>query len=51
MSKSIRFTNQDKELIKRIEIYQKKNKTTFIGAVRSLLVIALDLEKVITKIK
>lgn len=46
MSKTATFNENDKELLKRIEKYQKENNFTFIGAVRDLCDRALKLKEI-----
>ncbi len=47
MAKTVSFidTGKDKDLVKRIESYQKQKKTTFIEAVRQLCDKGLTVEK------
>jgi hypothetical protein len=47
MAKTVSFidTGKDKDLVKRIESYQKQKKTTFIEAVRQLWDKGLTVEK------
>lgn len=47
MNKTATFNCNDKELINRIEKYQKDNNFTFIGAVRDLCDCALKLKEII----
>ena len=52
MGKGISFGEKDKELIKKIEEFQKKNDLDyFIEAVRKPCEVALEFEKTVSKIK
>lgn len=52
MGKNISFCEKDKELVKKIGDFQKRNELThFIDAVRKLCEIGLDFEKTVNKIK
>lgn len=51
MAKTVTFGDKDAALIRKIEAYQRKKGTTFIGAVRELCEVALAMESTVKKLK